>query len=1770
MESLPIPEKPTLSSDVTDTSLSISWEVNGNVSNITNYIIYYSAVDDKPNAPSWKSLVTKDAATEFYICDLLPDTSYQFKVSANTKEDQSQPSELSNIIKTTRNDIAQDATSDEDVQTVSRGLIPLAGSPTLASYPQTPFQDTSNPNEVHSSPNEESATNGTDTSMVGVESSEVIQNLPRDNSPLSALQTLTSVPPTQFDDSSKRVEEVETFNYVENLSRGNSQFSGSPTKEFLTQSQDSSNKAEGRSLTSDLDDFIGNSTIDAKDPSRGPTPQHETLSGPSTHPGSVPPTRDSSNTAKGRVAPSEPSNTTSTTWNQSVEIEASKNVPNLSRGPAPEKPTLAGQPTHSSVPLMWVVNGDTSSVTHYTVTYKAVDQGVSLGSAGKWDTFDTKGSECNCVIGNLSAETSFRFCVSSNSKKGSSPPSLISDLICTSIKPGTRAPVPDRPILAGIVTDKSVPLSWKINSSGLHITHFTVICKDASDNGNCKWSLFKTENASTSCAVKYLRPETSYQFGIISHTHREQSKPSVFSEVITTIRNAQNIAPRPLKPQLAGSVSHNHVPLYWNVPDGSAHITHYTLSYKQVGKGPWVFFDTKDSHTTIGNLESCTAYQFRVASNTDRDQSTPSPLSDVISTTSMKCSPRTSNHTRNMNDWKPRHPKLGKPTAAGPVTWDSVPLKWEVMGDRSYITHYTLTYKRSSDKGSWMTITTDDAETSYRVEHLDPGTTYEFRVACHTDDGQSPPSKIAKLTTAKTSKTNYGHLLSAGHGLPIPNTPYVAGTASYNCLTLGWKVHGNTRNITHFTLTYKIVGEKGHWIAVETNDTGKKFTVECLMPNTPYQFRIASNTDYGQSLPSSVSDTMWTTTDPGSMQAKTFSNPPIPKKPKALGAPGHNCIQLTWAVPGNPSHVTHFTLTYKVAGEKDHWFTVETEDTDKAYTVEGLLPKTPYQFRVASNTVQEQSPPSQTSDIIFTSDVLQTSPDQMPPIPCRPARIGPENHNTLTLAWKVDGDASSVTHFTLSYRVISDKPNGIPDESWTTVQTENSDTWFTIENLEPSTLYQIRILANTKDGQIYHGDCSESYMQTAPGSTELAESAVSFESLPVVRPPPCPGTPSLAPEQKPTQKSMSVVWDAETDESHVTHFTLEYKVFSREVLDWEMIEVPGLSREYTLMNLHPATAYLLRIKAHTPTVSSCSSEIGGPFHTESRTRGQIYREHIISISTPVTSDKGMPLYQVPLHLNMMHKEERIRRYEFGPKPAIPKPEKVLLVVGATGAGKSTLINGLFNYVIGVEWTEENRFRLVEESGLFETQHQSQTKMITVYTIYHHNIFKIPFTLTIIDTPGFGDTGGINNDRLIIESIGHLFRRKEYGVDHIDAIGFVAQSSLPRLTPTQKYIFDSILSLFGKDIADNIFLMITFSDSQRPPVLASTSEAKIPYKSHYKFNNSALFAKNDTEDNEFDQMFWKMGVVSFRKFLHDLSTVEGKSLNLTKEVLDERQQLEVYVTGIQQEIHVGLNTLEQYRVEINVVRQHEADIEKNKNFWYSVQEHKMVEVKLNPGQHVTNCITCNRTCHFPCYIPNDADKRSCSAMNSDGNCRICAKNCIWSMHRNVPFRIVVETVTVKKTAEELKKRYEKAQGEKLNAEKLTNKILEDFYNLEVKVLFMTSEVRRGLERLNEIALRPNPLSTVEYLNILIRAERAEAHPGYQQRIIQLENVKAHAKTLCDMAADGYDPFDDFRDVINQAQSAQNRPSFQDAAASFRRRHPFQSFFKSCKGFFGFQH
>ena len=164
---------------------------------------------------------------------------------------------------------------------------------------------------------------------------------------------------------------------------------------------------------------------------------------------------------------------------------------------------------------------------------------------------------------------------------------------------------------------------------------------------------------------------------------------------------------------------------------------------------------------------------------------------------------------------------------------------------------------------------------------------------------------------------------------------------------------------------------------------------------------------------------------------------------------------------------------------------------------------------------------------------------------------------------------------------------------------------------------------------------------------------------------------------------------------------------------------------------------------------------------------------------------------------------------------------------------------------------------------------------------------------------------------------------------------MTQASLARLTPTQKYIFDTILSVFGKDVKKKIFIMTTFADGADPPVMDAIKAADIPHENCFPFNNSALFTKGK---NKFTKMFWEMGYESFNDFFMEFGNKPAVSLRLTQEVLQERQRLETVVGGLQPQIDNGLRKIDQMRQQEKMLKEYKEDMKGSENYVKEITTH----------------------------------------------------------------------------------------------------------------------------------------------------------------------------------------------------------------------------------------
>ncbi|KAK9952925.1 hypothetical protein ABG768_016953 [Culter alburnus] len=455
----------------------------------------------------------------------------------------------------------------------------------------------------------------------------------------------------------------------------------------------------------------------------------------------------------------------------------------------------------------------------------------------------------------------------------------------------------------------------------------------------------------------------------------------------------------------------------------------------------------------------------------------------------------------------------------------------------------------------------------------------------------------------------------------------------------------------------------------------------------------------------------------------------------------------------------------------------------------------------------------------------------------------------------------------------------------------------------------------------------------------------------------------------------------------------------------------------------------------------------------------------------------------------MDESEPYRKMTFGERDT-NKPHKTILMVGETGTGKTTLINVMINYMLGVQREDKVWFEITDDQSDRTSVH-SQTSIITVYGFY---LQESPIHLTIIDTPGYGNTDGIYVDKQIAVSFCSLIKEE---IHEVHAVCLVIMAHQHYLSDRQIYIFDAVQSLFGRDIAENIVMLFTHSDGRTPKnALRVDEEAKIKSAVNDKkkpvyflFDNCQSDAADDEDEEDHElrlNQSWNLSFTGMKQLLKFLDTILPKSLRMTRDVLQKRKQLEANINNLQS---LALEQNKEY-------------VEENNSFEYEVEVPYKEKVDIDPS--VASVAMCCTVCEENCVYPDSGWFRNlswCSVMKNN-HCTVCTNKCHYIKH--VKAQIYVTKIKKeKRTFKDLKKEY---YGMIRDRESLVKKLEEELQELEKEKIKLVNEAFHCVETLQMIALKADSLITLQHIDFLIEKMKEINEP---EKAEILENIKKKA-------------------------------------------------------------
>ncbi|XDV19471.1 hypothetical protein PO909_024937 [Leuciscus waleckii] len=498
-------------------------------------------------------------------------------------------------------------------------------------------------------------------------------------------------------------------------------------------------------------------------------------------------------------------------------------------------------------------------------------------------------------------------------------------------------------------------------------------------------------------------------------------------------------------------------------------------------------------------------------------------------------------------------------------------------------------------------------------------------------------------------------------------------------------------------------------------------------------------------------------------------------------------------------------------------------------------------------------------------------------------------------------------------------------------------------------------------------------------------------------------------------------------------------------------------------------------------------------------------------SRPTLIHQGPPKqYRLHTERKVLDDHGKVRKWTYGKKDT-SKRNKIVLLVGETGAGKTTLINTMVNYLLGVKFEDEIWYEITEEEA--RDQSESQTSEITMYEVFPES----PISLTIIDTPGYGDTRGLEKDLEVASNLSTLFQSND-GVREVDAVCFVIQASKNRLSDRQHYIISSVLSLFGKDIVNNIVFLITHSDGlPAKNVLSAIDKGKIPCRRdhsgqpvHFLFNNRQADARHSERRYLRAQRdAWEDSIDNMKHFLQSLEIKNRRSLELTSNVLIERIQFEAFICNLQLRVEEKESKKSEKLQIQEVIRQNKEKIEERKNF--NIKFNKTIKMKVPidsaswKHRKATICTVCEENCHeFDCWWVSDPSK--CEVMKN-GYCTVCTGKCHYSKHVKEDKKYVVKNTSLTIDFDDFRKQYEKAQVQSKRFSVVMDDLDKDLQMIEDQKSILLFNAYKNIKHLSQIALKPDSAFTLQHLDFFIPKLR---EAGKKDWVLELEEMRRTAE------------------------------------------------------------
>ncbi|KAL1383363.1 hypothetical protein pipiens_013162 [Culex pipiens pipiens] len=611
-------------------------------------------------------------------------------------------------------------------------------------------------------------------------------------------------------------------------------------------------------------------------------------------------------------------------------------------------------------------------------------------------------------------------------------------------------PQPPRNVFALETTQDTVTLNWDApkDDGGSEITGYSIEYKEfPSDN----WKMVYGTVPRCSHTVKHLTENHEYIFRVRAENLYGASEPTESK----TISPKSPDPPQAVDKPVVEDFTPSSCTISWKPPRVQTRpVVGYIVEKRERGTGDWVQvnnYPTANLTYTIPDLMEGFRYEFRVKTVNDVGCSKPSEPTDPI----------TAQHQR-------KRPNQPDPPAIEKIARSSVSLSWRTLrrDAKEKIKGYIVQY-RLKDAENWSDANSKDdliSDQYYRVENLEEGKEYQFRLIAVNDIGSSDPSRpsisVSLAEQPNRPKMDLSNVrditVRAGDDFNI-HVPYTA----FPKPVATWLANEEQIDDSDSRVHRQLTDEAASIVVTNSKRADSK------------QYRLMLKNPSG--------------TDIATCNVKVLDRPSKPENVAVESFGGEHLI-LCWNTPlddgGSP--VTNYVVEKKDKSSTN-WTKVSSYCTATFLKIRNLRINQQYEFRVYAENKYGMSDPGQSGAIVAKH------PFDIPTQPGTPTRVE-TTEDSITITWTkpASNGGSPITHYVVEKRLAS-------EGSWTKVQQGSlKDLVCKVAGLTENREYIFRVAAVNAAGQSPFSSASDPIMVTAAFTSPKITSDIGMRDILVI------------------------------------------------------------------------------------------------------------------------------------------------------------------------------------------------------------------------------------------------------------------------------------------------------------------------------------------------------------------------------------------------------------------------------------------------------------------------------------------------------------------------------------------------------------------------------------------------------------------------------------------------------------------------------------------------